>query len=80
MQTISIENLTVTQLSKKVTAKVKNYIKENDLNLQYYFIRGNFHVNNINGLYTAKTFLENVTGLEFTHFTNSIAKLNSKYY
>ena len=80
MQTISSENLTVTQLSKKVTAKVKNYIKENDLNLQYYFIRGNFHVNNINGLYTAKTFLENVTGLEFIHFTNSIAKLHSKYY
>ena len=80
MQTISTENLTITQLQKKITYKVKNYIKENNLNVQYYFIRGNFHINNINGLYTAKTFLENVTGLEFTHFTNSIAKLNSKYY
>jgi hypothetical protein len=80
MQTISIENLTATQLQRKVTAKVKNYIKENKLNVQYYFIRGNFHVNNIDEFYTAKIFLENVTGLEFIHFTNSIAKLNSKYY
>jgi hypothetical protein len=80
MQTILTENLTASQLQRKVTSKVKNYIKENNLNVQYYFIRGNFHINNINGLYTAKTFLENVTGLEFTHFTNSIAKLNSKYY
>lgn len=80
MQTISTENLTITQLQKKITYKVKKYIKENNLNIQYYFIRGNFHINNINGLYTAKTFLENVTGLEFIHFTNSIAKLNTKYY
>lgn len=80
MQTILIENLTASQLQRKVTAKVKNYIKENNLNVQYYFIRGNFHVNNINGSFTAKTFLENVTGLEFIHFSNTIAKLNSKYY
>ena len=80
MQTISTENLTITQLQKKITYKVKKYIKENNLNIQYYFIRGNFHINNINGLYTAKTFLQNVTGLEFIHFTNSIAKLNTKYY
>jgi hypothetical protein len=80
MENIIIDNLTTTQLQRKITAKVKNYIKENNLNVQYYFIRGNFHVNNINGLYTAKTFLENVTGLEFIHFSNSIAKLNSKYY
>jgi hypothetical protein len=80
MENIIIDNLTTSQLQRKITAKVKKYIKENNLNVQYYFIRGNFHVNNINGLYTAKTFLENVTGLEFIHFSNSIAKLNSKYY
>jgi hypothetical protein len=78
MQTI--ENLTASQLQRKVTAKVKKHIKDNNLNIQYYFIRGNFHINNIDGLYTAKTFLENVTGLEFIHFSNTIAKLNSKYY
>jgi hypothetical protein len=80
MENIIIDNLTKSQLQRKVTAKVKNYIKENNLNVQYYFIRGNFHVNNIDGFYNAKTFLENVTGLEFIHFSNSIAKLNSKYY
>ena len=80
MENIIIDNLTTSQLQRKITAKVKNYIKENNLNVQYYFIRGNFHVNNIDGFFTAKTFLENVTGLEFIHFSNSIAKLNSKYY
>lgn len=80
MENIIIDNLTTSQLQRKITAKVKKYIKENNLNIQYYFIRGNFHVNNIDGFYTAKTFLENVTGLEFIHFSNTIAKLNSKYY
>jgi hypothetical protein len=80
MENIIIDNLTTSQLQRKITAKVKKYIKENNLNVQYYFIRGNFHVNNIDGFFTAKTFLENVTGLEFIHFSNTIAKLNSKYY
>lgn len=80
MEAIKTEMLTVPQLQRKVTARVKKHIKENNLKVQYYFTRGNFHINNIDGLYTAKTFLENVTGLEFTHFSNTIAKLNQKYY
>lgn len=80
MEAIKTEWLTDSQISRKVTARVKKHIKENNLKVQYYFVRGNFHINNIDGLYTAKSFLEAITGLEFNHFSNTIAKLNQKYY
>ena len=73
------ENLTRTQIYRKCTPLIKKWIAENEPHLQYYFIRGLFHVNNINGLYTAAIICHLATGLNFYSFTNSIAKLDEKY-
>jgi hypothetical protein len=71
--------LTRTQIQRKCTPLIKKWIAENEPTLQYYFIRGLFHINNINGLYSAKKICEKATGLEFTFFSSSIAKLHEKY-
>jgi hypothetical protein len=72
-------NLTRTQIYRKCTPLIKKWITTNEPHLQYYFIRGQFHVNNINGLYTAAIICHLATGLYFVRFTNSIAKLDEKY-
>ena len=69
------------QHQRAASAKIKKFvIFHNALNtgihLQYYFTRGNFHINNLNGFNTAKGICEYATGLKFNHFTNSIARLD----
>jgi hypothetical protein len=44
--------------------------------MQYYFVKGFFHINNIDEFETAKTICERATGLPFKHFTNSMAKVD----
>lgn len=70
-------NLTDSQIQRKVSAKIKAYIKKHpNKHLQYYYCRGLFHINNIDTLTTAKGLCETATGVKFTHFSNSICKLD----
>ena len=68
---------TDTQILRAASAKVKNYVKQHPNKLmQYYFVKGIFHINNIDEFETAKTICERATGLPFKHFTNSMAKVD----
>jgi|688.fasta_scaffold1527794_1 hypothetical protein len=71
---------TDTQTLRAASAKVKNYVakanKESGQCMQYYYIRGFFHINNIDSFNTAKSICEKATGLKFKHFTNSMCKLD----
>ena len=68
---------TNTQIQRAASAKIKKYVQSmKEPNVQYYYIRGFFHINNIGGFYTAKDVCEAATGLPFTHFTNSMCKLD----
>lgn len=68
--------LTKTQTQRKASAAIRRYIAaQPNKSMQFYFVRGNFHINNIDDFNTAKTICEAATGMEFKHFTNSIAKL-----
>jgi hypothetical protein len=68
--------LTDTQIKRKASAKVKNYIaKCNDNTLIYSFRRGLFIIDNLN-YETAKTMCENATGLPFIHVTQSMCKID----
>lgn len=75
------DGLTVTQIQRRASSKIKKYVSEHpNKHLQYYFVRGIFHFNNIDGFETAKSICERATGLKFKHFTNSMCKLDEQYY
>ena len=68
---------TETQIQRAASAKIKKYVSEHqNKHLQYYFVRGMFHINNIGTFENAKTICEEATGLKFKHFTNSMCKID----
>lgn len=67
---------TDTQIKRAASAKIREFIKTQDNKMmQYYYIKGFFHINNISDFRTAKEICERATGLKFKHFTNSMCKL-----
>jgi hypothetical protein len=68
--------MTHTQRQRKASAMIRKAVKnQSNPHLQYYFVRGLFHINNIDGFFTAKDFCEQATNMNFEHRTNSICKL-----
>jgi hypothetical protein len=74
----NIKMLTETQIKRKASAKIKRYVANMPGHVQYYFIRGIFHINNVDTLNSAKTICEAATGIPFTHMTNSMCKIDFK--
>lgn len=69
--------LSDTQIKRKASAKIKNFVNNSpNKNMQYYYCRGIFHINNIDEFNTAKTICEQATGLKFNHMTQSMCKLD----
>lgn len=70
--------LTQSQVHAKITRLIAKYVdglKAHHPYIQYYYVKGNYHINNIEGFTTAADICHWATGLEFRTFTNSIAKL-----
>ena len=80
METINTWHKTETQIQRAASARIKKYAESYNFStgahLQYYFVRGLFHINNIGNFETAKTICEAATGLKFKHFSNSICKID----
>ena len=76
MKTIHNPMLTDTQINRKAIALTKKWIKEKGYKyLQCYTVKGTFHINNCHYyMLSAKSILEQATGLQFTHMTTSMAK------
>jgi hypothetical protein len=80
MEKVNTWNKTETQIQRAASARIKKYVADYNFStgahLQYYFVRGLFHINNIDFINTAKSICEAATGLKFKHFTNSMCKID----
>lgn len=72
---------TIPQHQRAASAKIKKYVSSHPNNhLQYYYVRGLFHINNIGDFNTAKDICEAATGLKFIHYTNSMCKIDESQF
>jgi len=80
MESINTWHKTETQIQRAASARIKKYVESYNFStgahLQYYFVRGLFHINNIDMLTTARAICEAATGLKFKHFTSSMCKID----
>lgn len=74
---MNTENLTHTQLKKKISSTAKRWLKEKGYtDEQIKCTRGTFHATNgVNYMLSCKYILETSTGLEFVSLNSSMARL-----